>query len=291
MGATEVLIDFVFDSKFYKFITLMNNIFSSIAFWIFICFSISIFICITFLKEKSLKTLNNGFNKIEIGAFIFTFISNILTITVLNFLMKFYLVAVATSTIVLLNIIFVSLVMFFIITKTKYFDIIVIFNKIIVVFFLIAFAPIIFNLIFETIIKAEYNLFYLILWVASYFNLVVIIIVNNNTRELKQIFHRLFFGFILILLILLLNLQFIENTKDIKLSTIFINIFMLILFWIWSWNVVLMKDNDSDGQNEKQNKEDLKFFILSIKNDSLIMDKTIKYTKIIINGYKRVLII
>lgn len=125
----------------------------------------------------------------------------------------------------------------------------------------------------------------------SYATLIGAIIVNNNTTELKQIFRRLFFGFILILLILILNLQFIENTKDIKLSTIFSDIFMLILLWTWGWNVVLIKNNDSEIQNEKQNEEDLKFFVLAIKNDSLIMNKTIKYTTIILNGYKQVLII
>ncbi|WP_338964590.1 MULTISPECIES: hypothetical protein [unclassified Spiroplasma] len=286
-----MLTDFLFDIKFYKFITLMNNIFSSITFWIFICFSISIFIRITFLKAKSLKTINNSFNKIEIVAFISTFISNILILSALNIIAQLYLVWVAGSTIVLLNIIFSILVIFFIITKTKYFDIIVIFNKIIAAFFLVAFAPIIFTLIFETIIKTENNLFYLILWAFSYATLIGTIIVNNNTTELKQIFRRLFFGFILIVLILILNLQFIENTKDIKLSTIFSNIFMLILLWIWGWNVVLMKNNDSEVQNENKNEGDLKFFVLAIKNDSLIMNKTIKYTTIILNGYKQVLII
>ncbi|WP_424526480.1 hypothetical protein [Spiroplasma endosymbiont of Glossina fuscipes fuscipes] len=279
-----MLIDFLFNSKFYKFIILMNNIFSSIAFWIFICFSISIFIRITFLKAKSLKTLNNSFNRIEIIAFIFTFISNILILSVLNILTQFYLVWVSGSTLVLLNIIFI-------ITKTKYFDIIVIFNKIIAVFFLVAFAPIIFILILQTIVKTKHHLFYLILWVFSYVALIGTIIINNNTIELKQIFRRLFFGFILILLILILNFQFIENTKDIKLSTIFSNIFMFILLWIWGWHVVLMKSNDSEVQNEKQSEENLKFFVLAIKNDTLIMNKTIKYTTIILNGYKQVLTI
>ncbi len=286
-----MLIYFLFNSKFYKFITLMNNIFSSIAFWIFICFSISIFIRITFLKAKSLKTLNNSFNRIEIIAFIFTFISNILILSVLNILTQFYLVWVSGSTLVLLNIIFSSFVLFFIITKTKYFDIIVIFNKIIAVFFLVAFAPIIFILILQTIVKTKHHLFYLILWVFSYVALIGTIIINNNTTELKQIFRRLFFGFILILLILILNFQFIENTKDIKLSTIFSNIFMFILLWIWGWHVVLMKSNDSEVQNEKQSEENLKFFVLAIKNDTLIMNKTIKYTTIILNGYKQVLTI
>lgn len=277
MGAIKMLTDFLFDSKFYKFITLMNNIFLSITFWIFICFSISIFIRITFLKAKSLKTINNSFNKIEIVAFIFTFISNILILSALNIIAQLYLVWVAGSTIVLLNIIFSILVIFFIITKTKYFDIIVIFNKIIVAFFLVAFAPIIFTLIFETIIKTENNLFYLILWVFSYATLIGgAIIVNNNTTELKQISVVCFLVLFLILLILILNLQFIENTKDIKLSTIFSNIFMLILLWIWGWNVVLMKNNDSEVQNENQNEENLKFFVLAIKNDSLIINKTIK---------------
>lgn len=101
-----MLIDFLFDSKFYKFITLINNIFSSVTFWIFICFSISIFIRIAFLKAKSLKTINNSFNKIEIVVFIFTFISNILILSVLNIIAQFYLVWIAGSTIVLLNIIF-----------------------------------------------------------------------------------------------------------------------------------------------------------------------------------------
>ncbi len=116
-----MLIDFLFNSKFYKFITLMNNIFSSIAFWIFICFSISIFIRITFLKAKSLKTLNNSFNRIEIITFIITFISNILILSVLNILTQFYLVWVSGSTLVLLNIIFSSLVLFFYYFKNKIF--------------------------------------------------------------------------------------------------------------------------------------------------------------------------
>ncbi|WP_425379968.1 hypothetical protein [Spiroplasma endosymbiont of Stenodema calcarata] len=286
-----MLIDFLFNNKFMKFINLMNSIFSSVTFWVFVCFSISIFVRITFLKAKSLKNINNSFNKGEILAFIFTFVSNILILTVLNIFMHFYLRWIAESTIVLLNIIFSILVLFLISTKTKYFDIIIIFNKIIAVLFLFAFAPIIFFLILETLMVAEHNLFYLILWLLSYGCLIGTIIINNNTGELKQIFRRLFFGFILLLLILILNFQFIEKTKDIKLSTIFNNIFMFILFWIWICNVVLIKNNNVNTESKKYKAEELKFFVLAIKNDFLIMDKTIKYTTIFLNGYKQVLII
>ncbi|WP_233485579.1 hypothetical protein [Spiroplasma sp. ChiS] len=70
--------------------------------------------------------------------------------------------------------------------------------------------------------------------------------------EVKQIFRRLSFGFILLLLCLILNLYFIENTNDIKLSTIFKNIFMIILLWIYVWNVVLINKNNTKTQNKKR---------------------------------------
>ncbi|WP_239498822.1 hypothetical protein [Spiroplasma citri] len=70
--------------------------------------------------------------------------------------------------------------------------------------------------------------------------------------EVKQIFRRLSFGFILLLLCLILNLYFIENKNDIKLSIIFKNIFMIILLWIYVWNVVLINKNNTKTQNKKR---------------------------------------
>ncbi|WFG98338.1 hypothetical protein M1770_09945 [Spiroplasma citri] len=86
----------------------------------------------------------------------------------------------------------------------------------------------------------------------GYGSLISTIVINNNAMEVKQIFRRLSFGFILLLLCLILNLYFIENKNDIKLSTIFKNIFMIILLWIYVWNVVLINKNNTKTQNKKR---------------------------------------
>ncbi|GAA6238738.1 MAG: hypothetical protein SPLM_08540 [Spiroplasma phoeniceum] len=125
----------------------------------------------------------------------------------------------------------------------------------------------------------------------GYGSLISTIVINNSVMEVKQIFRRLSFGFILLLLCLILNLYFIENINDIKLSTIFKNIFIIILLWIYFWNFVLINKNNSKTQNHKKNNDDLKYFVLAIKNNCLSMDKPIKYTIIFINGYKQVMII
>ncbi len=86
----------------------------------------------------------------------------------------------------------------------------------------------------------------------SYGGLISTVVINNSVMKLKQIFRRLSFGFILLLLCLILNLYFIENINDIKLSTIFKNIFIIILLWIYFWNVVLINKNNAKIQNHKK---------------------------------------
>ncbi|ELL44676.1 hypothetical protein [Spiroplasma melliferum] len=280
-----MLINSLSNITFNRFINFINNIFSSIFIWIFIFFIISILIRISFLKTKSIKNISNNFTKLAIISFIFTFISNLSILLVLNIFIQFSFEWIERSTINLLNFIFLLFVIFFSATKTKYFNFIVLFNKLIVIFFLIIFAPV----IFDAFLKTENNLFHLILWVIGYGSLISTIVINNNVMEVKQIFRKLSFGFILLLLCLILNLYFIENTNDIKLSTIFKNIFMIILLWIYVWNVVLINKNNTKTQNKKKNNEDLNLFVLVIKNNCLIMDKPIKYTTIFINGYKRVM--
>ncbi|WP_425378333.1 hypothetical protein [Spiroplasma endosymbiont of Polydrusus pterygomalis] len=286
-----MLINFLSDSKFNEFINFIENIFSSIFFWIFIFFIISILTRVSFLKTKAIKNINKSFNKFEIIGFIFTFISNLSVLIVLSTLLQVSFACVAESTINLLNFIFLGLVVFFSTTKAKYFNFVILLNKLIAIFFLIVFAPAIFDFVFHVFLRAKHNLLHLILWVVVYGGLISTIVINNNATELKQIFHHLVFDFILLLLFLILNLSFIENTKDIKLSTIFNNIFILILLWIYVWNIILINKKETKIKNKKENKKDLKFFVLAIKNDYLRINKPIKYTTIFINGYKQVMII
>ncbi len=286
-----MLINFLSNITFNRFINFINNIFSSIFFWIFIFFIISILIRISFLKTKSIKNINNTFTKFAIISFIFTFISNLSILLVLNIFIQFSFGWIERSTINLLNFIFLLFAIFLSTTKKRYFNFIILFNKLIAIFFLIIFAPVIFNFIFNAFLKTKNNSFYLILWMIGYGSLISTIVINNSVMEVKQIFRRLSFGFILLLLCLILNLYFIENINDIKLSTIFKNIFIIILLWIYFWNVVLINKNNPKTQNHKKNNDDLKYFVLAIKNNCLSMDKPIKYTTIFINGYKQVMII
>ncbi|WP_374696404.1 hypothetical protein [Spiroplasma endosymbiont of Polydrusus formosus] len=285
-----MLINFLSGSKFNEFINFIENIFSSIFFLIFIFFIISIPICVSFLKTKFIKNIKNIFNKFEIISFI-TFISNLLILIVFNTLLKVYFVFVAESIINLLNFIFLGLVVFFSIIKAKYFNFVIILNKLIAILFLITFAPAIFDFVFRLFLIAKHNLLHLILWVVVYGGIISAIVINNNTTELKQIFYHLFFDFILLLLFLILNLSFIENKKDIKLSIIFNNIFIIILLWVYAWNIISINKKETKIKNKKENKKDLKIFVLAIKNDYLRINKSIKYKTIFINGYKRVMII
>jgi len=164
---------------------------------------------------------------------------------VLNIFIQFSFGWIERSTINLLNFIFLLFAIFLSTTKTRYFNFIILFNKLFAIFFLIIFAPVIFNFIFNAFLKTKNNSFYLILWMIGYGSLISTIVINNSVMEVKQIFRRLSFGFIL-------NLYFIENINDIKLSTIFKNIFIIILLWIYFWNVVLINKNNAKTQNHKK---------------------------------------
>lgn len=219
----------------------------------------------------------NEFNKF------INFISDIFSLIML--LICFFIINI------LICIIFLNLIVFFGVTKIKYFNFIMFFNKLIFILFSIIIISIIFNFFFNVFLKTKYNLFYLISYIITYVSSIDAIMINNNIIKLKQFFCLLVFEFVPLLLFLIWNLFFIENIKNIKLSIIFNDIFIIILFLDYVLNVVLINKNKIKLNNKKQNNKDLKSFILIIKNNFLIMDKTIKDTRIFINGYKQIIII
>ncbi|AXF97118.1 hypothetical protein [Spiroplasma phoeniceum] len=106
-----MLINFLSNITFNRFINFINNIFSSI-FLNFYFLIISILIRISFLKTKSIKNINNTFTKFAIISFIFTFISNLSILLVLNIFIQFSFGWIERTTINLLNFIFLLFAIF-----------------------------------------------------------------------------------------------------------------------------------------------------------------------------------